>query len=45
MVFGTRTGEREEPDVAEKERLMEYEAGETEPPGVTENQRSIRLGG
>ena len=30
MVFGTRTGEWEEPDVAEKERLMGYEVGETE---------------
>ena len=30
MVFCTHTGEWEEPDVAEKERLMGYEVGERE---------------
>ena len=44
MVYGTRTGLWEEPDVAEKEGLMGYEAGETATSGVTENQLAIRLG-
>ena len=41
MVYSTRTGVWEGPDVAEKERLMGYEAGVTETPGITENQRFI----
>ena len=44
MVYSTRTGVWEERDVAEKEGLMGYEAGETATPGVTCNLRAIRLG-
>ena len=43
MVYSTRTGVWEEPDGSEKEGLMGYEAGETETPGVTCNQRAIHL--
>ena len=35
MVYSTRMGMWEEPDVAEKEGLMGYEAGETETRSVT----------
>lgn len=44
MVCNTRISVWEEPNVTGKEPLMGYVAGETETPGVTEEQRAIRLG-
>ena len=44
MVYNIHMDVWEEPDVAEKELLMGYKAGETETRGVMRNQRAIRLG-
>ena len=43
-VFNTETLEWEEPDVEEKEMLLGYAAGDTTAPGVTQEERAIRLG-
>lgn len=44
MVYDTRTGVWEEPNVAEKECLMRYQTGDTEAPGVTKEQQAVSLG-
>lgn len=43
-VFNTNTNVWEEPDAEEKEMLLGYHPDDTVTPGVTCNERSIRLG-
>ena len=44
QVFNTINNEWEEPDAEEKELLLGYNAGDTAAPGVSEEDRAIRLG-
>ena len=44
QVFNIVSNVWEEPDAKEKESLLGYQRGDTAAPGVTENQRAIRLG-
>ena len=43
-VFNTHTKEWEEPDVVEKEQLLQFRIGDTATPYATADKRSIRLG-
>ena len=43
-VYNIITDEWEEPDAEEKERLLGYAAGDTAAPGVSEEDRAIRIG-
>ena len=43
-VFNVHTDTWEEPDVEEKEALLGFHRGKIAAPGITDNQRSIRLG-
>ena len=44
QLFNITTKLWEEPDAEEKELLLGYQRGETATPGITEDQRAIRLG-
>ena len=44
QLFNTSTNVREEPDAEEKEQLLGYTLGDTSTPGVSDEDRSIRLG-
>ena len=43
-LYNTNTDEWEEPDAEEKEQLLGYTPGDTITPGVSDEDRSIRLG-
>ena len=43
-LFNIYTNEWEEPDADEKELLLGYSRGDTAAPGVTDAERSVRLG-
>ena len=43
-LFNIYTNEWEEPDAEEKELLLGYSRGDTAAPGVTDAERSVRLG-
>ena len=43
-LFNIYTNEWEEPDADEKELLLGYSKGDTAAPGVTDAERSVRLG-
>ena len=44
QLYNTSTNEWEEPDAEEKEQLLGYTPGDTATPGVSNEDRSIRLG-
>ena len=44
QLYNTNTDEWEEPDAEEKEQLLGYTPGDTITPGVSDEDRSIRLG-
>ena len=44
QVFNIVSNMWEEPNAKEKESLLGYQRGDTAAPGVTEDQRAIRLG-
>ena len=44
QVYNLVTNKWEEPDAEEKEMLMGYNRGDTHAPGVSDEERSIRIG-
>ena len=45
QVFNLQTDQWEEPDVGEKEQLLGFHVGDMAAPGITYDERSIRIGG
>ena len=43
-MYNLHTNIWEEPDAIEKEILLGFHAGDTATPGITEDQRAVRLG-